>query len=57
MCSLIPQYFYRIKTHIHTLTTQAARILEAFIQEDPPRHMTEGVVANLTSLYELLGDK
>lgn len=27
------------------------------MQEDPPRHMTEGVVANLSSLYELLGDK
>ena len=27
------------------------------MQEDPPRHMTEGVVANLASLYELLGDK
>ncbi len=41
-------------THVHT---KAATILETFIKEDPPRHMTEGVVANLASLYELLGDK
>lgn len=39
------------------MCVQAILLLESFVREDPPRHMTEVVVQNLLCMYELTADR